>query len=566
LFSNRLVPDASFDVENVPVGQDIIFAFQRHFIDFDETGQRVFTANSFLSNSVSIINLTNSNNVTNVPVFPSGGVNPNGVVFDEAGQRVFTPNLGGSVSIIDLANSNNVTTVPLAGAFFTFSLLFDEAGQRLFTANEASDSVSIVDLTNANNVTNIPLLSSGGNGPRTIAFDAAGSRVFTANVDSSSVSIIDLTNSNNITNVPLAGGVRPAAITFDVAGQRVFTANVESNSLSIIDLANSNNVINVPLGVGGDGPVALVFDEPRQRVITANVNSNSISIIDLANSNNVINVPLLPSGGINPVAMAFDEAGQRVFTANAGSDSVSIVDLLSLPTVAKICQDSGFDTGDIRTFVSGQQTLEQITCVNFVGECSGNIANDETRECTVEDYIVDINEISNSEILTVIKNTECQADNQTCEQNPIQPSNFTVVIEGNNPSQNNFPGSSIGTHIELEPGAYNVTEQGLDPTTPAICTTMGFEAGQVVSPDTSGLFICTNFSDECEGDITIGTPQTCTIDNVLVKLNFLDLAVANSGSDNVSILLGNGTGTFVTPATNFAAGTSPRFVAVGDFN
>ena len=49
---------------------------------------------------------------------------------------------------------------------------------------------------------------------------------------------------------------------------------------------------------------------------------------------------------------------------------------------------------------------------------------------------------------------------------------------------------------------------------------MGFEAGQVVSPDTSGLFICTNFSDECEGDITIGNPQTCTIENVLVKRTF----------------------------------------------
>ena len=47
-----------------------------------------------------------------------------------------------------------------------------------------------------------------------------------------------------------------------------------------------------------------------------------------------------------------------------------------------------------------------------------------------------------TETLTVIKNTECQADAQTCEQNPIQPSNFTVVIDGNNPSQNNFPGSS----------------------------------------------------------------------------------------------------------------------------
>ena len=96
---------------------------------------------------------------------------------------------------------------------------------------------------------------------------------------------------------------------------------------------------------------------------------------------------------------------------------------------------------------------------------------------------------------------------------------------------------------------------------------MGFEAGQVVSAGISGnLFICTNFSEECEGDITIGNPQTCTIENVLVEQNFLDLAVANGGSDNVSILLGNGTGSFGTPATNFAVGILPHSVAVGDFN
>ena len=94
---------------------------------------------------------------------------------------------------------------------------------------------------------------------------------------------------------------------------------------------------------------------------------------------------------------------------------------------------------------------------------------------------------------------------------------------------------------------------------------MGFEAGQVVSPDTSGLFICTNFSDECEGDITIGNPQTCTIENVFVELNFLDLAVANAVSDNVSILLGNGNGCLYT-SNNFAVGDGPQSVAVGDFN
>src|SRR5437870_189597 len=44
-----------------------------------------------------------------------------------------------------------------------------------------------------------------------------------------------------------------------------------------------------------------------------------------------------------------------------------------------------------------------------------------------------------------------------------------------------------------------------------------------------------------------------------------DLAVANSGSSNVSVLLGNGDGTFQAART-FAAGTTPASVAVGDFN
>ncbi|MFM6478152.1 MAG: beta strand repeat-containing protein, partial [Microcystis panniformis] len=44
-----------------------------------------------------------------------------------------------------------------------------------------------------------------------------------------------------------------------------------------------------------------------------------------------------------------------------------------------------------------------------------------------------------------------------------------------------------------------------------------------------------------------------------------DLAVANSYSNNVSVLLGTGTGSF-GPATNFTVGSFPRSVTVGDFN
>jgi hypothetical protein len=45
----------------------------------------------------------------------------------------------------------------------------------------------------------------------------------------------------------------------------------------------------------------------------------------------------------------------------------------------------------------------------------------------------------------------------------------------------------------------------------------------------------------------------------------LDVAVANSGSSNVSFLLGNGDGTF-QPAVNFDAGVAPNGIAVADFN
>jgi hypothetical protein len=45
----------------------------------------------------------------------------------------------------------------------------------------------------------------------------------------------------------------------------------------------------------------------------------------------------------------------------------------------------------------------------------------------------------------------------------------------------------------------------------------------------------------------------------------LDLAVINAGSANVSILFGNGDGTF-QPAANFAAGASPSSIGLGDFN
>ena len=45
----------------------------------------------------------------------------------------------------------------------------------------------------------------------------------------------------------------------------------------------------------------------------------------------------------------------------------------------------------------------------------------------------------------------------------------------------------------------------------------------------------------------------------------LDLIVANFGSNDISVLLGNGDGTFQV-AANYGTGSGPRSIGVGDFN
>ena len=76
--------------------------------------------------------------------------------------------------------------------------------------------------------------------------------------------------------------------------------------------------------------------------------------------------------------------------------------------------------------------------------------------------------------------------------------------------------------MELEPGAYNVTEQGLDSNTPQVCANMAFEAGSDLG---NNLFICTNFSEECSGDISAGESLSCNINNVLIDTSPASLTV-----------------------------------------
>ncbi|MGO9403764.1 MAG: FG-GAP repeat domain-containing protein [Terriglobales bacterium] len=69
---------------------------------------------------------------------------------------------------------------------------------------------------------------------------------------------------------------------------------------------------------------------------------------------------------------------------------------------------------------------------------------------------------------------------------------------------------------------------------------------------------------------TAVSPQTGSIPYSVAVADFngdgkADLAIANAGSNTISVLLGNGDGTFAAPL-NVAAGADPVFATVGDFN
>src|SRR2546429_4028574 len=66
-------------------------------------------------------------------------------------------------------------------------------------------------------------------------------------------------------------------------------------------------------------------------------------------------------------------------------------------------------------------------------------------------------------------------------------------------------------------------------------------------------------------DYAAGTnPQSVAVGDFNRDGN-LDLVVANVSSNTVSLLSGNGNGTFQTPV-DYATGSGPNSVAVGDFN
>ena len=113
---------------------------------------------------------------------------------------------------------------------------------------------------------------------------------------------------------------------------------------------------------------------------------------------------------------------------------------------------------------------------SFSADCSGSIANGQTKTCTVT------NDDQAAKLIVIKHVINDNGGTATA-------ANFTLDSGGSNDSPDNFPGAEApGTEVTLDAGAYNVTETGPS----------GYTA---------------SFSADCSGSIANGQTKTCTVTN-----------------------------------------------------
>ena len=171
-----------------------------------------------------------------------------------------------------------------------------------------------------------------------------------------------------------------------------------------------------------------------------------------------------------------------------------------------------------------------------------------------------------TQTITVNKFTICEptkAGQEICDNIP----DAKILVVGNNASPSIFLESQTPIDVTLEEGVYSIKEKdfviGFEKCLPP------FEAGRNLPQFGSDVFICSKSSSECEG-IAIGGNEniSCDIENVVFNVE-QDVVTGNFNSDEISVFLGNGDGTFGTSTEFTVGGPDPEHrtsVAVGFFN
>jgi len=352
--------------------------------------------------------------------------------------------------------------------------------------------------------------------------------VATANITSHNVSVL-LGNGAGSFNpaVNLAVGTRPSSLAVGDLNHDgkldIVTGNQTSNNVSVL-LGDGSGGFSAATNFNvGNGPHSVTVGDfnldGKQDIATANLNSNSIDVL-LGTGTGSFGTATTFNVGTNPTSLAagdFNSDGKSdLAVANSGANNVSVL-LNTIPTVTLAAGTTPSETGPTNgtfTITLDQPAPTGGLTVNY--NTTGSTAANPAR------YSFD--QATSTNITAVTASTFTIAAGQTTATLAVKPVDDSILN----------PGETVKLNLTAS------SDYILGPTSGATVEFTG--ANYATAPTPQG---------SASGDFNGDGKQ--------------DIVTANRGSNNVSVLLGNGAGSFGA-ATNFAAGINPSQVKVGDFN
>ncbi len=161
-------------------------------------------------------------------------------------KRGFATNSAGSITIFSTDSLKVLEIVP-SGGKEPDAVVYDDGNGRVYVANSASGTVTVLDATSGK------VLSTIAMGGRLRQMAASGyGRLYVAVEDKNAVHVIDTGTLKFLGDFPITAGEKPYGLSLDPAGRRLFVA-CEDGALAIVDTDIGFTFEQLPIGSGASG-------------------------------------------------------------------------------------------------------------------------------------------------------------------------------------------------------------------------------------------------------------------------------------------------------------------------
>jgi YVTN family beta-propeller protein len=227
-----------------------------------------------------------------------------GVALDNAGKFGYISDGGGNaVVVFDRATLATVATIPTGGQN-PDGIVFEPVTQTVWVFDGRSKDAAVIDAATQKVVANIPLPGK----PEFPAVDGKG-LVFDNIEDKSEIVRLDAHTKTLTATWPLTGCEGPSGLAFDVKGARLFP--VCDKHMAAVD-SNSGKILATP--AIGDGPDAAGWDDAH-KLAFASCGEGVLSVIDTSKPDYPTIETLPTQRGAR--TMAYDSATDRVYLVTA---------------------------------------------------------------------------------------------------------------------------------------------------------------------------------------------------------------------------------------------------------